>query len=67
MGETYGPGGSSTDAVEGVDEEDLERPEKDRREVEVAREAIGEDPRHPAVEETPPEGKAAAEDDAEAG
>ncbi|MEV0604350.1 hypothetical protein AB0I82_34340 [Streptomyces sp. NPDC050315] len=63
MGETYGPGGSSSDAVEGVDEEDLERPEKDRREVEVAQEAIGEDPRHPHH----PAAQEDAEDDAEGG
>ncbi|MBZ4019952.1 hypothetical protein CCS38_30270 [Streptomyces purpurogeneiscleroticus] len=65
MGETYGPGGSSSDAVEGVDEEDLERPEKDRREVEVAQEAIGEDPRHPAGQEAA-EPAEAAEGEAEA-
>ncbi|WP_196942987.1 hypothetical protein [Streptomyces sclerotialus] len=49
MGETYGPGGSSSDAVEGVDEDELEKPDKDRRETEVAQEMAGEDPHHPTA------------------
>ncbi|POX38313.1 hypothetical protein C3486_23890 [Streptomyces sp. Ru73] len=41
MGETYGPGGSSADAVDGVDKDQLEKADKDRREAEVAEEAAG--------------------------
>ncbi|WP_052867100.1 hypothetical protein [Streptomyces niger] len=41
MGETYGPGGSSAEAVDGVDKDELEKADKDRREAEVAQEAAG--------------------------
>ncbi|MFI9027361.1 hypothetical protein [Streptomyces sp. NPDC053560] len=54
MGETYGPGGSSADAVDGVDKDELEKADKDRREAEVAQEATGEEPQRPGAGEPAP-------------